>query len=173
MTVNVATVDGSVSEAATGVGNTVQILTMTDSKVTNSQVTKGAIGSRLDANVTGVNGDVSLTSTTLCNGADISTDPNVTAVSSKQICASGDPSAAVNANVSGINGFATIAASAIGNQMETDSNAANFPVKNYQENQSGMYATVNANVNNVANGVNASSVAVGNTAQIVQYNTNP
>lgn len=171
MQVDVATVNGSVAEGVVAVGNTVQILTMTDSQVSNSQVTKGAVGSRLDANVKGINGDVSLQATTVCNAADISTDPTVTAVSSKQICASSDPSAAVNANVHDVNGFTTISASAIGNQIGIDSNAASFPVNNYQENKSGMYATVNASVGNVASGVSTTATAVGNSAQIVQYNT--
>jgi hypothetical protein len=171
MNVDVSDVSGDVSAAVTAVGNTAEILTMTDSKVTNSQVTKGAVGSKLTANVGDVHNNVALQATTVCNAADISTDPVVTQVGSKQICASSDPSAAISANVHNVMGDVSIAGAAIANQLQVDTNADSFPVNNYQENQSGIYTTVNASVANVGGNVAATATAVGNSAQIVQYNT--
>jgi hypothetical protein len=171
MNVDVAHVGGSVSANVIAVGNTVEILTMTDSKVTNTQVNKGSVGAKLNATVNHVENDVWLSATAVCNAADVSTDPNVTDVHSIQICKSPDPSAQVNAQVYNTGGDVGVGATAIANQLSVDSNAASFPVDNWQENTSGMAAIVNAGIGNIAGDVSASATAVGNSAQIVQYDT--
>ena len=171
MNIDVAHVGGSVSATVTSVGNTAEILTMTDSKVTNTQVNKGAVGAKLNATVNHVENNVMLQATAVCNAADISTDPQVTNVNSVQVCKSPDPSAQVNAQVYNTGGDVGVGATAIANQLQIDSNAASFPVHNDQENTSGMAAIVNAGIGNIAGDVSASATAVGNSAQIVQYDT--
>ena len=155
---------------ATAVGNTVTVVTMQDTEVDSTQVNKGEIGASVNAHVDSVDGDVSLSATSLCNGADVSTDPNVTAVNSSQLCGAADPSATVTGTVTNVTGGVGMTAMAIGNQLTADSNAAHFPVNNAQQNDGAMYATVNATTANTG-AVDLSATAVGNTAQIVHYNT--
>ena len=63
-------------------------------------------------------------------------------------------------------------AMAVGNQFQTDSNAAIHGVTNFQSNRAPVNATANVNVANTGP-ADISSTAVGNTAQIVSYTTGP
>ncbi len=126
------------------------------------------VGAEVDIEATGVGGDLLIGATALCNGASISTDPDVTAVNSNQLCGAKDPSATVNADVSDVAGGVGIAAMAVSNQIQVDSNANNFPMNSYQENRAGTYATVNATISNVG-AVDLSSTAVGNSATFIHY----
>jgi hypothetical protein len=159
-------VDGDASAAATAVGNQVTIITNTDTTVHNNQYMGDDVGSVLSADVQRVDGDVSLTATSMCNGASVSTDPYLTKVVSTQSCGGRDPWANVSANVGDVDGLVGINAHSVGNQIEIDSDARRFPVKNWQENHAGTYSSVNANVRNVG-AVGVTSTAVGNTAQII------
>ncbi|MEY4880268.1 MAG: hypothetical protein RJB62_1737 [Pseudomonadota bacterium] len=162
------TVDGDAAAMAQGVGNTVNIFTMSNTYVDNNQVQIGNVGAEVDIEATGVGGDLLIGATALCNGASISTDPDVTAVNSNQLCGAKDPSATVNADVSDVAGGVGIAAMAVSNQIQVDSNANNFPMNSYQENRAGTYATVNATISNVG-AVDLSSTAVGNSATFIHY----
>lgn len=162
---------GDVNVDASAVGNTAEILTMQDTVVDNTQVSNSAIGAEVSASVDNVDGNVNISATALCNGIDVSTDPTYTVVNSSQECGGADPLATANANISNVSGGVGVTAMSVGNQMVTDSNAAFFPVKNFQQNSAGMTATVNATVNNVGGPVNISSTAIGNSAQIIHYNT--
>lgn len=165
---NVTNSDGDVSAASTAVGNTATIVTMADTHVDNLQTQNGNVGSAVKANVDGVNGNTWLNSTSLCNGASISTDPNITSVNSDQACGAQDPSASVSGTVTNVAGGVGASAMAVSNQTEIDSNASNFPVKNYQEAAGGTNANVNLDLSNVG-AASLSSTAVGNTATIVHY----
>ena len=61
--------------------------------------------------------------------------------------------------------------SALGNTFQADSNAPNFPVFNRQLNSSGVISNMNVAAYNVGGTVGMSSSAIGNTAQIIHYNT--
>lgn len=170
-TLDLVNVDGDAIGTASAVGNTATIITMQDSHVENNQIQTGNIGAEVNANTWNVHGDVMLSATSLCNGVSVSTDPLVTAVHSNQQCGGDDPSASITANVNGVGGNAVMAAMSVGNQIEVDSNAANFPVTNYQANTAATIANVNANVANVHGSIQSTSTAVGNTAQIIHYTT--
>lgn len=161
--------DGDVTLNASSVGNTAEVVTLSDSEVSSTQVNSGDVGAVINGNVDGVNGYVTMNATSVCNNLDVSTDPNVTVVDSEQTCTAADPSATVNAQVSNTGGVG-LSAVAVGNQFTTDSNATHFPVTNHQNNSGAIIATVNAGVSNVG-AVDMSATAVGNTAQIVHYNT--
>ncbi len=163
------TVGGDASAASTAVGNQLMVITDQDTRVINNQTQVGDVGATLQANVADVKGDLSLSATSLCNGASISTDPRITSVDSVQNCNAKDPFATVNADVRDVKGLVGISATAISNQIEIDSNAPNFPVKNWQANQAGTFADVNATVKNVG-GAGVSATAAGNTAQIIHIN---
>ncbi len=167
----VTNVNGDAIGAASAVGNTAQILTMQDSYVTNKQVDTGNIGSMMYANVNGVNGSAQFTSTSLCNGASVSTDPNITQIHSSQSCNASDPVATTNAEVGNVSGSVVLGAMSIGNQFEADSNATHFPVTNIQSNSAGTFANVNATAFNIGGGIQSTATAVGNTAQIIHYTT--
>jgi len=162
----ILTVEGDASAAANAVGNTATIVTNMDTVVTNNQMNGGDVGSWLSTTAKGVGGDVSLWSTSVCNGASISTDPQITKIDSVQKCWGKDPYATVWADVQDVGGQVGVGAHAVANQLEIDSNAARFPVTNWQENHSGSFATVNTTVKNVG-AVGVQATAVGNTAQII------
>jgi hypothetical protein len=109
----------------------------------------------------------------VCNSAGISTDPTITAISSKQQCDAVDPAARAYVDASNIGGSFSLANSALGNSFEADSNAQNMPVDTLQINHSNVNATTTANVSNVAGTVSVTSAAIGNNAQIIHYSTEP
>jgi len=154
--------------SAMAVGNQAQIFTMSDTHVRNDQNNMGDIGADLHANIQKAGGNVVLSSTAMCNGAMVSTDPAITAVRSNQVCGADDPVATVNAKIGFAGGGVGVQAMSMGNQLEVDSNAARFPVKNYQENTSTMFSSANVKIG-AAKAASVSSVAVGNTAQIIHY----
>jgi hypothetical protein len=162
----VDTVGGDVSAAASAAGNTVTIFTNADTSVSNNQGQGGDVGSWLGAKVSGVGGDVSLTTTSVCNNAEISTDPRITKIDTVQKCWAKDPYAKVDADVQQVKGLVGITATAVSNQVEIDSNAARFPVNNWQETHANSIASVKANISHVE-GAGLSATAVGNTAQIL------
>jgi hypothetical protein len=165
----VANTAADVNVTASSVGNTAEIVTMNDTFVDNTQVDKGDVGATVNATVDSAAGYVNLDAAAACNSVDVSTDPNVTAVNSRQTCAMADPEATVNATVSNAGGVG-MTATAVGNQLTTDSNAAHFPVNSFQQNSGAIVANVNASVTNVG-AVDLSAAAVGNSAQIVHFDT--
>jgi hypothetical protein len=162
----IMTVTGDASATAAAVGNTATIITNTDTIVKNNQGQGGDVLSWLSATAKDVGGDVSLWATSVCNGASVSTDPRITSVDSVQKCWAKDPAATVWADVSNVGGQVGVGAHAVSNQIEIDSDAAHFPVNNWQETHAGSFATVNTTVRSVG-AVGIQSTAVGNTAQII------
>ena len=155
-------------------GNTLDITTMNDTHVKNDQyVSSVDISSDLGARVTNTGGSVGVQNQAVCNSANVSTDPNVTAITSKQQCDAVDPAARAWVDAANIGGSFSLANSAVGNTFEADSNAKNMPVNNLQINHSNVTATTTANVSNVAGSVAVTSAAIGNNAQIVHYSTDP
>jgi hypothetical protein len=168
--VDVGNVWGDVSAQSVAGGNSLDVTTMNDTNLTNTQYTQaGAIAADLNANARQVSGDVDLSAQAFCNNASISTDPNNVQVYSAQECHASDPSSVVNATVQDVGGNVNISGSSIGNSFEEDTNAPNAQVQNYQLNDSQLAATVNASVWNVKGSVNVSSAAIGNSAQIIHY----
>ena len=153
------------------VGNAIQIMTMNDTYVQNNQMQTATVASQLNANINLVGGSVGIQNQSVCNTADVSTDPQITQIHSKQECYGTDPSSLINATVTNVVGSVSIGGSAIANNFSADSNAPNMPVVNQQINTSMTASTVNARVANIAGSVGVSSVATGNNAQIIHYST--
>jgi hypothetical protein len=174
LTGSVDTVGGDVVVQGNAAGNLVDVTTMNDTRVTNNQTvgSNATIGSTVAVDVNNVWGSVGITNQAICNGASVSTDPILTAVKSNQACHATDPYSEINTNISNIGGNAVVQGMAVGNKLETDSNAPNFPIISRQLNNSGVVSNVNANVFNAAGTVGLSSSAVGNTAQVLHYSTN-
>lgn len=166
---DVTNAEHDVNLQASSVGNTAEIVTLSDSEIASTQVNSGDVGAVINSNVDSVAGYVQMDATAACNNIDVSTDPTVTVVNSEQTCNAADPSATINATVTNVGGVG-LSATAVGNQFTTDSNATHFPVTNSQNNSGAIIATVNATVHNVG-AVDMSATAVGNTAQIIHYNT--
>src|SRR5580693_6901971 len=143
---------GGASVSSTAGGNAVDIVTMNDTHVDNSQYTSS----------------VSIFSDL---GAQVSTDPNVTQVNSNQNCQAVDPTSSVYVDSWNVNGNFTANNLAAGNSFEEDTNAPNGPVNTIQTNASSINANTTVHVANVAGAVNVSGTAVGNTAEIVHYGT--
>jgi hypothetical protein len=161
---------GNVANASSAVGNNVEVVTMDNTNVTNSQyVGNVSINADQNANVQNIGGTVSLSSQAACNAADVSTDPHTAAIYSNQTCNASDPSALLNANVANINNDVSLSSQAIGNSFSEDTNAQYMPVQNYQTNSASIASTVNSKVTNVNGNITINSTAVGNNAQIVQY----
>jgi hypothetical protein len=165
---SVNSIDSSVTAVTQSVGNTVNIYTMSNTYVDNSQIQQGDVGAEVNLEAWEIGGDVLVGATSLCNGAGISTDPDVTAINSYQSCNADDPSATINANVSDVAGGVGMAAVAVSNQIQVDTNAANFPINSYQESAAHTFATVNATVSGAAQ-VDLSGSAVGNNATFIHY----
>jgi hypothetical protein len=167
-------VGGDVVIQGQGAGNVLEAVTFDDTHVVSSQDDESTnIGSTINANVNGVGGSVSITGTAVCNSTDVSTDPNVTAVQSKQYCAAQDPGSEVNANVRNVYGDVGVNSAATGNTYTEDTNALNAPTHLAQTNTSSVFGTANVSVHNVQGSVGVTSSAIGNTAQVVHYSTNP
>ena len=165
-------VQHDVQGAATAVGNTAMVVTMSNTIVDNDQNQIGDVGAEVEMDVWNIGGDAVFSATALCNGATISTDPDVTAVNSNQNCGAMDPLASVDVHAHDVTGGVGISTTAVANQIEIDSNADRFPVNNWQENVSGVYSNAVADVTG-AGAVAIKASAVGNTAQIIHYPSDP
>jgi len=170
------TIDGVAGDAvaqSAAAGNMIDIITMNNTRVQNSQIVGpgSAIDSNVNADISNVWGSTSVSSQALCNGASVSTDPMLTSVNSYQRCDSSDPSTSVNANINSIGGNAVVQGMALGNSFEADTNAANMPIVSRQINNSMTTSTVHANVSNVGGSTSLTSSAIGNTGQIIHYSS--
>jgi hypothetical protein len=167
-------VGGDVALQGAAAGNIVDVMTMNDTKVVSNQYVgpDAAIGSDINADISNVWGSVGISNQAFCNSATVSTDPILTSVHSTQECRSLDPSAAIHANVNGVVGDMAVQSIAMGNTMQTDSNAPNFPVFNNQINNSISASTINMSAFNVGGSMSLTSGAIGNKAQILHYSTN-
>jgi hypothetical protein len=163
-------VGGDVVIQSQGAGNVLEAVTFDDTHVKSSQDDESTnIGSTVNATVDGVGGSVSVSGLAVCNSTDISTDPNVTAVDSKQYCGAQDPGSEVNANIRNVYGDAAVASTAFGNTYTEDTNAVNAPTHIMQTNTSNVFGTANVTYHNVGGSVAVTSSAVGNNAQVVHY----
>jgi hypothetical protein len=171
VTTEAMNINGDFAAQSVAGGNSVDITTMQDTDVTNSQYASSIdIGASLSANVKNVAGDATLAAQAFCNNASVSTDPTTTSVYSQQECQAQDPSASVSATVQNIGGGLSSSAVALGNNFEEDTNAPNAPVQNYQLNASNVSALNNTNAYNVNGSVSIVGQAIGNNAQIIHYN---
>jgi hypothetical protein len=168
------TVGGDAVAQGSAAGNMIDITTMNNTRVQNSQIVgpQANIGSNVAVDATNVWGSVGISNQVLCNGASVSTDPILTSVQSNQECHAQDPYSSIKTNISNVAGNAVIQGSSLGNTFEADSNAPNMPIYTRQLNNSATVSNVSANVFNVAGSVGMSSSAIGNTSQIIHYNTN-
>jgi hypothetical protein len=173
LSVVVDTVGGNVVGQGAAAGNLIDITTMNNTRVTNDQtVGPGAtIGSNINMQVGNVWGSVGIQNQVVCNGASVSSDPSLTMVQSNQECHAADPFSQIGTSVRNIAGDAVVQGSALGNSFEADSNAPNFPVTTRQINNSATISNVNGSAMNVGGSVGFSSSAIGNTSQIIHYNT--
>ncbi|HKU54473.1 MAG TPA: hypothetical protein VJP60_03870 [Rhizomicrobium sp.] len=172
LNVTVDTVGANVVGQGAAAGNLIDITTMNNTRVTNSQtVGPGAtIGSNINMQVSNVWGSVAIQNQVVCNSASISTDPVLTSVNSNQECHAADPFSGIGTSLRNIAGDAVVQSSALGNSFEADSNAPNFPITTRQLNNSANVSSVNASAINVGGSVGFSSSAIGNTSQIIHYN---
>ncbi len=171
--VTVQNVGGDVGVGSTAGGNAIDITTMNDTHVTNSQYTSSvSIFSDLGTAANNINGSLVVQGQSTCNTAQVSTDPNITAVNSDQNCQAVDPTSSVYLDASNIGGDVSVSNLAAGNTFEEDTNAPNAPIQTHQLNASSINANTVANVANVAGSVSVQATAVGNSGQIVHYGTN-
>lgn len=170
---SVGTVGGDVVAQGAAGGNLIDITTMNNTKVFNNQIVgpNASIGSNITLGANNVWGSVGVQNQAICNGASISTDPVLTSVRSNQECHATDPYSQINATVVNVSGDAVVQGSALGNSFEADSNAPNMPIMTRQINTSGSVSKVTAGASNIGGSVGISSSAIGNTSQIIHYNT--
>jgi hypothetical protein len=170
----VDTVGGDAVAQGAAAGNMVDITTMNDTRVHNNQFvgSNATIGSNISMDANNVWGSVGVQNQVLCNGASVSTDPILTAVNSNQECHAKDPYSEVQGLVTNVGGNAVFQGSALGNTFEADSNAPNMPIFSRQLNTSGVISNMAVSAFNVGGTVGMSSSAIGNTSQIIHYNTN-
>jgi hypothetical protein len=174
LTGNADTVAGDVVMQGAAGGNLMDITTMNNTVVNNSQIVGpgASIGSDIVGNINNIGGSVGISNQAVCNGVSVSTDPTLSATHSYQECAASDPSSMIKAHITNIGGDAVIQGSSLGNTFEADSNAPNMPIWNKQINNSTIASTVNANVYNIGGSTSMTSSAIGNTGQIIHYSTN-
>lgn len=171
---SVDTVGGDVVAQGSAGGNLIDITTMNNTRVNNSQIVGPGsnIGSNVAIDANNVWGSVGISNQVLCNGASVSTDPTLASTKNYQECNAADPYSSIKTNISNIAGNAVVQGSSLGNSFEADSNAPNMPIMSKQISNSGIVSNVNANVFNAGGSVGLSSSAIGNTSQIIHYSTN-
>jgi hypothetical protein len=164
--------DATVTGAAAG--NLIDITTMNNTRVQNSQIvgSGASIGSNVNVDVNNVWGNATVANQVVCNGASVSTDPTYASTTNFQKCNAADPFSGITTNISNVAGNAIVQGSSLGNSFEADSNAPNMPIMSKQINNSGITSNINANLFNVGGTATLSSSAIGNTSQIIHYNTN-
>ena len=171
---SIDTVAGDANVTGAAAGNLVDITTMNNTRVNNSQIvgSGASIGSNINVDVNNVWGNATVSNQAVCNGASVSTDPTYSATKNYQECNAADPYSGINTNISNVAGNAVVQGISIGNSFEADSNAPNMPIQTKQINTSGVTSNVTANLTNVGGTATMSSSAIGNTAQIIHYSTN-
>ena len=168
---NIDGIGGDAVVQSAAAGNMIDITTMNNTRVQSSQIVgpNAAIDTNINTSVSNVWGSVGVTSQAICNGANISTDPTLSAANSYQKCDATDPASSIKANIANIGGDAVVQSMALGNSFEADSNAPNMPIVTRQINNSMGASTVHANVSNIGGSTSLTSSAIGNTAQIIHY----
>jgi len=164
--------DAVVTGAAAG--NLVDITTMNNTQVKNSQIVgySASVGSNVAVDVNNVWGNAGVGNQAVCNGASVSTDPTYASTQSFQKCNASDTYSGITTNISNVAGSAAVQSAAIANTFEADSNAPNMPIMTKQINTSGVTSNVNTNLYNVGGTATLSSSAIGNSAQVIHYSTN-
>ena len=174
LTGSIDTIGGNATVAGAAAGNLVDITTMNNTRVNNSQIVGpgAAIGSNVNVDVNNVWGNAAVGNQVVCNGASVSTDPSFVSTRNYQECNATDPYSGITANISNVAGSAVVQGSSLGNTFEADSNAAKMPILSKQINNSGTVSDVTANLHNIGGSATLSSSAIGNTSQIIHYSTN-
>ncbi len=171
---SIDTTGGNATVTGAAAGNLVDITTMNNTRVNNSQVVGpgAAIGSNVNVDVNNVWGNAAVGNQVVCNGASVSTDPTFASTRNYQECNATDPYSGITTNISNVAGNAVVQGSSLGNTFEADSNAAKMPILSRQINNSGTTSDVTANLHNIGGSATLSSSAIGNTSQIIHYSTN-
>ena len=174
LTGSIDTTGGDATVTGAAAGNLIDITTMNNTRVKNSQIVGAgaSIGSNVNVDVNNVWGNASVGNQVVCNGASVSTDPTYASTKNYQECNATDPFSGITTNISNVAGNAIVQGSALGNTFEADSNAPNMPILSKQINNSGVTSNINANLYNVGGTATLSSSAIGNTSQIIHYSTN-
>ncbi len=164
--------DATVTGAAAG--NLIDITTMNNTRVQNSQIvgSSASIGSNVAVDLNNVWGNAAVGNQAVCNGASVSTDPTYASTQSFQKCGASDTYSGITTNISNVAGNAVVQGSAIANTFEADSNAPNMPIMSRQINASGVTSNINTNLYNVGGTATLSSSAIGNSSQVIHYSTN-
>lgn len=171
---SIDTTGSNATVAGAAAGNLVDITTMNNTRVKNSQIVGAgaSIGSNVNVDVNNVWGNAAVGNQVICNGASVSTDPTFASTRNYQECNAADPYSGITTNISNVAGNAVVQGSTLGNTFEADSNAPNMPIRSKQINNSGVTSNVNANLTNIGGTATLSSSAIGNTSQIIHYSTN-
>lgn len=171
---SIDTTGGDAVVTGAAAGNLVDITTMNNTRVRNSQIvgSGASIGSNVNVDVNNVWGNAAVGNQVVCNGASVSTDPTYASTRNYQECDAADPYSGITTNISNIAGNALVQGSALGNTFEADSNAPNMPIRSKQLNTSGVTSNITSNLYNVGGTATMSSSAIGNTSQIIHYSTN-
>jgi hypothetical protein len=174
LTGSIDTTGGDATVTGAAAGNLVDITTMNNTRVNNSQIvgSGASIGSNINVDVNNVWGNATVSNQAVCNGANVSTDPTYSATKNYQECNAADPYSGINTNISNVAGNAVVQGVSLGNSFEADSNAPNMPIQTKQINTSGVTSNINTNLTNIGGNATISSSAIGNTAQIIHYSTN-
>lgn len=171
---SIDTTGGDATVTGAAAGNLVDITTMNNTRVNNSQIvgSGASIGSNVNVDVNNVWGNATVANQVVCNGASVSTDPSFSATQNYQKCNAADPFSGITTNISNVAGNAVVQGSSLGNTFEADSNAPKMPILSKQINNSGVTSDVTANLHNIGGAATLSSSAIGNTSQIIHYSTN-
>lgn len=174
LTGSIDTTGGDAVATGAAAGNLIDITTMNNTRVNNSQIVGAgaAIGSNVNVDINNVWGNAAVGNQVVCNGASISTDPTFASTRNYQECNAADPYSGVTTNISNVAGNAVVQGSALGNIFESDSNAPRMPILSKQINNSGVTSDVTANLHNIGGTAALSSSAIGNSSQIIHYSTN-
>ena len=131
------TVAGDAAVQGAAGGNMMDITTMNNTMVNNSQIvgSGAAIGSNINVGINNIGGSVGIQNQAVCNGVSVSTDPTFASTRNYQECdASRSVANRSMPHVTNVAGDAAIQGASLGNSFEADSNAPNMPIFNKQIN---------------------------------------
>lgn len=175
VTKNINNINGTVTETAAAIGNSLSVNAPATDGVTSVQNQNGYVAATLNTTEYSVQGAISDTAAAIGNSATLTMSTSNGDINSTQTTNGNDPTAKLTANIHDDLGAVTTTSAAIGNTFSlggtvTDSVTAPVDVKGFitsvQTANSPDSATTDLTLNNIQNSVTSTTAAIGDSATV-------
>jgi len=175
VTQNINNINGTVTETAAAIGNSLSVTAPATNGVTNVQNQNGYVGATLNTTEYSVKGAISDTAAAIGNSATLTMSTSYGDINNTQTTNGNDPTANLTANIHDDLGAVTTTSAAIGNTFSlggtvTKNVTAPVDVKGFitsvQTANSPDSATTNLTLDNIQNSVTSTTAAIGNSATV-------